>query len=243
MHDSYPTGGGVFQAPARGTPVYPRPAPPVRRHPWGARSGGGWLLVRALRAGVPTAARRPFGFTRPARGAVGAPGLEDREVRAGHALAAYRERRRRRRAEDTWFGSAACLLGDAPVTPEEAVHRRQELLQEACAQGMSMSLAEQMYDVAREEGLDPAMGYDLLRCGLGVCPPEDGVSSAPAEPSSDKYAPGWLLQPPSEPDEVLRERMLRLSFRRLRSLLEEHDDPADALRAFAREPDVGVYGY
>jgi len=172
---------------------------------------------------------------------VEATDVEDREARARHALAEYRERRRRRRAEDTWFGSAACLVGES--TPEETLHRRDELLGEACAQGMSMALAEQMYDIAREEGLDPALGYELLRCGLGVCPPEDGVSSAPAQPSSDKYAPGWLLQPASDPDEVLRERMLRLSFRRLRSLLEEQDDPAEAMRAFAREPDVGVYGY
>jgi hypothetical protein len=167
--------------------------------------------------------------------------VEDREARAGHALAAYRERRRRRRGEDTWFGSSTCLLGDS--SGAEAVHRRKELMAEAAAQGMPMSLAEQMYDVSREEGLDPALAYELVRCGLGVCPPESGVSNAPEQPSSDKYAPGWLLQPASAPDEVLRERMLRLSFRRLRSLLEQHDEPADALRAFAREPDVGVHGY
>jgi hypothetical protein len=37
--------------------------------------------------------------------------------------------------------------------------------------------------------------------------------------------------------------MLRMSFRRLRGLLEEHPQPEEALRAFAREPDVGHYGY
>lgn len=168
--------------------------------------------------------------------------MRDREARAGRALAAYRERRRRRRAEDTWFGSAACLA-DETLTAEGAAQRRQELLAEAAEDGMSAALAAQTYDVAREEGLDPALGFELVRCGLGVVPPGDGVSSASREPVSDKYAPEWLLQPPSEPDEVLRERMLRLSFRRLSGLLQEHPEPTDALRAFAREPDVDVYGY
>jgi hypothetical protein len=171
--------------------------------------------------------------------------MENREARAGHALAAYRERRRRRRAEDTWFGSASCTLeqSEAALAREEVVTRRQELLEEAVRDGMPLTLAEQLYDVAREEGLDPSLGYELVRCGLGICPPEEGVSNASDQPVSDKYAPAWVLQPSADPDEVLRERMLRLSFRRLRHLLEEHPEPAEALRSFAREPDVGVFGY
>jgi hypothetical protein len=171
--------------------------------------------------------------------------VEDREARAGHALAAYRERRRRRRADDTWFGSASCTLAqsEAHLAREDVVSRRQELLEEAIGDGMPLVLVEQLYDVAREEGLDPTLAYELVRCGLGICPPPEGVSNAPAQPSSDKYAPAWVLQPSADPDDVLRERMLRLSFRRLRSLLEGHPDPADALHAFAREPDVGVFGY
>jgi hypothetical protein len=194
-----------------------------------------------LCARLATGRDRPDLSIRAPEGVVPEEEVEDRETRATHALAAYRERRRRRRGEDTWFGSSSCLLAESVGT--DAVKRRQELLADACEQGMPVPLFEQMYDVAREEGLDPALGYELVRCGLGVCPPDDGVSNAPAEPSSDKYAPAWLLQPPSDPDEVLRERMLRLSFRRLRSLLEQHAEPADALRAFAREPDVAVYGY
>ena len=126
---------------------------------------------------------------------------------------------------------------------EETAQRRTEVLDEAAAGGMPLSLAEQLYDVSREEGLDPALALELVRCGLGICPPDDGVSNAPSQPASDKYAPGWLLQPASPPDDLLRERMLRLSFRRLRALLEQHPQPADAMRAFAREPDVGVFGY
>jgi len=170
--------------------------------------------------------------------------LVEREARAVHALAAYRERRRRRRAEDTWFGSSSCLLENVESQPgQTTAQRRQELLDEARLEGMSPALAEQLYDVAREEGLDPSLAYELVRCGLGVSPPVEGVSNAPSQPTSDKYAPGWVLQPPADPDEVLRERMLRLSFRRLRGLLEEHADPSTALKSFAAEPDVGVHGY
>lgn len=168
----------------------------------------------------------------------------EREARAVHLLAAYRERRRRRRAEDTWFGSSTCLLEHVEAQPgPAAAQRRLELIEEARREGMSAALAEQLYDVAREEGLDPGLAYELVRCGLGVCPPRDGMSNAPGQPTSDKYAPGWVLQPPADPDELLRERMLRLSFRRLRAQLEEHDDPSTALKAFAAEPDVGIYGY
>jgi len=170
--------------------------------------------------------------------------VADREERAGHVLRSYRERRRRRRAEDTYFGSADCLLARAEEGTEERelAQRRIELLEEAERSGMPPGLAEALYDVAREEGVDPVLGYELVRCGLGVCPPPDGVSNAPGQPTSDKYVPEWLA-PPLPTDDLLRERMLRLSFRRLRSLLEEHDDVDEAFRAFAREPDVGFMGY
>jgi hypothetical protein len=168
----------------------------------------------------------------------------DREAAAGHALDAYRERRRRRRAEDTYFGSSDCLLARAEdgAEEQELVGRRIEILREAEQSGMSTELAEMLYDVAREEGLDPALGYELVRCGLGVVPPGDGVSNAPSQPTTDKYLPEWL-DPPMPPDALLRERMLRLSFRRLLALLERHEDVDEAFRAFAREPDVGYLGY
>jgi hypothetical protein len=107
---------------------------------------------------------------------------------------------------------------------------------------MSPELAEMMYDVAAEEGLDPVLAYELVCSGLGVAPPAGGVANASDQPASDKYYPTWLF-PASPTDDVLRERMLRVSFRRLRSLLETHADPDEAFRAYAREPDVGVYGF
>jgi hypothetical protein len=75
-----------------------------------------------------------------------------------------------------------------------------------------------------------------------VAPPRGGLENAPEQPVTDKYMPEWLL-PPTPTDTVLRERMLRLSFRRLRALLEEHGDAGAAFRAFAREPDVAHLGY
>ncbi len=172
--------------------------------------------------------------------------VEEREQSARHALHDYRERRRRRRGEDTYFGSLDCLLpigGEAEGAPSaEHERRRSEIIDDAEAAGMSLDLAERLYVVAQEEGLDPGLAYELVRCGLGVAPPAEGVSNAPVEPVADKYFPEWLL-PPSAPDDRLRERMLRVSFRRLRSLLEAHEEVEDAFRAFAREPDVGNFGY
>ena len=107
---------------------------------------------------------------------------------------------------------------------------------------MPTKLAELLYDVAWEEGLDPAIGFELVRTGLGVAPPSDGVSTATDAPAVDKYLPAWMF-PPTPPDALLRERMLRFSFRRLRHFLEETDDVDSAFRKFANEPDVGHYGY
>jgi hypothetical protein len=168
----------------------------------------------------------------------------DREESASRALNEYRERRRRRRAEDTYFGSSDCILSrtDGPSGDPELTSRRVEIMEAAAQSGMPPELAELLYDVARDEGLDPALGYELVRSGLGVCPPDDGISNAPTQPTTDKYIPEWL-DPAVPPDTLLRERMLRLSFRRLLSLLERHEEVDDAFRAFAREPDVGYMGY
>lgn len=163
-----------------------------------------------------------------------------REEQAQHALSAFRERRRQRRGEDTYFGSVDCLIGGPDTGERES--RREEVLAHAGEDGMPPELAGELFDVAREEGLDPALGYELVRSGLGVRPPAEGISNAPAQPSADPYVPEWLEQP-LPPDELLRERMLRISFRRLRKMLEGYAEVEDAFRAFAREPDVSSGGY
>ena len=171
--------------------------------------------------------------------------MEERQVRAQHVLEAYRERRRTRRGDDTWFGAAEGLLEDANrgLDDEGISRRRVDMVEEALAVGMGEELAELFYDVAQEEGLDPALAFELVRCGLGIVPPAEGLDNAPEEPTTDKYRPEWL-EPPIPPDTLLRERTLRVSFRRMRGLLERHaGDAAAAFEAFAREPDAGPVGY
>jgi hypothetical protein len=171
--------------------------------------------------------------------------MAEREQWAERTLDAYRERRRLRRGQDTWFGDGEGLLEDADqgLNAEELSRRRIDIIRECVAVGMADELAEMLYDVAQEEGLDPALAYELVRCGLGVLPPPEGVDNAPHQPVTDKYRPEWL-ESPVDPDSLLRERTLRLSFRRLRALLQAHPgDAAAAFRAFAREPDVGPVGY
>jgi hypothetical protein len=172
--------------------------------------------------------------------------MEERQARADRALHDYRERRRIRRGEDTWFGSGGEGLLEAAeqgLNADEISRRRIDVIQECVAIGMSDELAEMLYDVSREEGMDPLLAAELVRSGLGVLPPREGVHNAPEFATTDKYRPEWL-EPPVDPDTVLRERTLRLSFRRLRSLLERHTgDAGAAFRAFAGEPDVGPVGY
>ncbi len=170
--------------------------------------------------------------------------VQRREESARHALQAYRERRRRRRGEDTYFGTVDLLVGPAHegLGEPELDRRRSEIMDEAAETGMSSDLAELLYDVALEEGIDPSLGFDLVRSGLGVAPPPEGVSNAPDDPMVDRYLPAWMF--PAEPtDRMLRERMLRVSFRRLRAFLEEHEEVDVAFERFAKEPDVGHYGY
>ncbi len=121
---------------------------------------------------------------------------QEREQRAVLALDAYRERRRERRGGDTYFGSAE-LLEHAEEVLSKAEHerRRIEIMNDAAAAGMPPELAEMLYDIAREERLDPALGFELVHSGLGVAAPLDGVSNAPVQPTTDKYAPEWLGAP------------------------------------------------
>jgi hypothetical protein len=169
---------------------------------------------------------------------------DDRQASARRVLHAYRERRRTRRGADTYFGSVEALLEhvEKGIDPEELEHRRDALLRDAEEAGMPPELAALLYDVAREEGLDPGLGFELVRSGLGVCPPEGGLSNAAGAPSTDKYLPTWIF-PASPPDRVIRERTLHLSFRRLRAFLEEDHDIDGAFIRFASEPDVGHCGY
>jgi hypothetical protein len=169
---------------------------------------------------------------------------ERREESSRFVLDAYRERRRRRRGEDTYFGSVDALREQVEegIDPSELERRRSTLMREGEEVGMPRELVELLYDIAREEGLDPALGFELVRSGLGICPPPEGITNASELPTTDKYLPPWMF-PAIPTDQLLRERTLHLSFRRLRSLLEKHHDIDEAFRHFASDPDVGHCGY
>ncbi|MGQ0813321.1 MAG: hypothetical protein ACT4O1_02525 [Gemmatimonadota bacterium] len=119
--------------------------------------------------------------------------------------------------------------------------RREELVARALAAGHSREYADRIYDVATEERVDPAVAFELVLSGVGV------RQLGPAAPDNWKQAqveaqPAWIERPPAAGDAV-RERRLRLTFRRLRHLVEQENSLELALRAFMREPDVGDVEY
>lgn len=120
----------------------------------------------------------------------------------------------------------------------ETARRRQELVSRAVTAGHPREYADQLYDVAEEEGVDPAVAFELVLCGVGVLeliePRDDQWEEAQIE-----APPPWVNDEPPTPDSAARERHARISFRRLRSILEETPSPEQALLRFAREPDVG----
>lgn len=134
-----------------------------------------------------------------------------------------------------------CLLNRARMEGSEPAGRRRAelvdwLVREAA---VSRAFAGQVYDIAREEGIEPAFAMELVRCGVAVGVLDETAADAP---TTDRWQPEWLSRPELR-DTARRERRLRVSFRRLRSLLERHRTPEDALVAFVDEPDVDEYGY
>ncbi|HEX6940595.1 MAG TPA: hypothetical protein VF158_14355 [Longimicrobiales bacterium] len=147
----------------------------------------------------------------------------------------------RRRARDGGGNGVDCLIRRARVTEDEAsrLRRRSELIDRAVEEdGVDPELAAEVYDLAREEGVEPAFAFELLRCGVAV---RDMGEEAPEATYTERGYPSWVEALP--PEAARRERMLRTSFRRLRSHLERAPSPEAALIDFAREPDVGEVDY
>jgi hypothetical protein len=110
------------------------------------------------------------------------------------------------------------------------------LMERAEDWGIPRVEAEAVYALAEEEGLDPELGLLLRAAGLGV---------RELEPDTDVLESGLQLPPPEwvagtdlAPEEARRERRLRLSFRRLRTLLYSGCSAAEAAARFLNEPDV-----
>ena len=132
----------------------------------------------------------------------------------------------------------ARLLSESPA----ATRRREDLIAEAVAAGHRHEFADRIYDLATETGLDPALAFAVVLSDLGV---RELASSPPDkwQETQVEAPPAWVNPDPPQPDEASRERQLRLTFRRLQSLIEVSPSPEIALEAFTREPDVDDVGY
>jgi hypothetical protein len=128
------------------------------------------------------------------------------------------------------------------IADEETPRRRVELVERAMAQGHSREYADLIYDLAEEEGVDPAFAFELVLLGIGVreltAPTDDGW-----EESQVEAPPAWVNSDIPSPDEAARERHMRATFRRLRGMFEQHPSARAALEAFAAEPDVDEVVY
>jgi hypothetical protein len=118
-------------------------------------------------------------------------------------------------------------------------HRREALVQRAESRGIGRPEAEQAYDIARQEGLEPAHGMAVVLEGVSV-QLLDGIR--PDVDATESSEPEWVDQPPPR-DLAVRERRLRQTFRRLRSKMEQEESAQAAFSAFADEPDLEAFDY
>lgn len=107
--------------------------------------------------------------------------------------------------------------------------------------GHSREYADRIFDLAVEEHLDPAVAFDVVLARLGVRELAEAQPDNWAE--TQVGAPTAWIEPATPPAEADRERQMRLTFRRLRSLVDQHGSTENALATFKREPDVGTVEY
>ena len=119
-----------------------------------------------------------------------------------------------------------------------AERRRHELM-ERYETRIPRPLASEAYDLAVEEQVDPALALEVVAHGLGVQeleppePPEEARDPVPTE----------IYVGDERPSEAARERRLRTTFRRLRSLSDRYEDAEQVAIAFLDAPDVGPTDY
>jgi hypothetical protein len=131
-----------------------------------------------------------------------------------------------------------CLLEGMAAAAGATLERRHEtvIARAETELGLARGYLEKVYALAEEEGLEPLYAFVLVRCGVGV---RELEAPEPAEEEATQQAPPeWDGVEVKLPDVVL-ERRLRSTFRRLRSHLERTPAPAAAAAAFLAEPDVG----
>lgn len=131
------------------------------------------------------------------------------------------------------------VVGTAEGLGGSEEHRRDRLVERAEERGLDRPTAEQAYDLAREERLEPAYGLALVVEGVSVRPL---ASPKPDVDTAEPNEPEWVDAPP-EPELAERERRLRQTFRRFRSHLERQSELAEAVATLSRDPDVEAYRY
>jgi hypothetical protein len=138
--------------------------------------------------------------------------------------------------------SGQALLERAHAIEAAGVQRRhEELLENAVTDGIDAGFAEQIHDMAEEEGLAPAYALAMVACGVGVeelVEPESGDNE-----SLQQSPPDWVVSAETDPALIARERRLRTSMRRLRGHLERESSAVRAVERFLAEPDVGHVAY
>jgi len=135
-------------------------------------------------------------------------------------------------------GFEALRQGAAEVEARGEPERRHEtLMDRAQSWGMERRDAEAIYALALEEGLEPELGLLLAGSGVGVRELER-IERDPSGDGLQQQPPEWVAEGEVPQAEAQRERRLRVSFRRFRSLREEAGSAADAVERFAAEPDV-----
>ena len=136
----------------------------------------------------------------------------------------------------------SCLLERRAWREDELLRRRAELVDAATREwGFSWALAQEVFDVAHEEGLEPGFAFELVRCGVGVCGPVADLERRLGGAAPTAGEPDWRGEPPAP--EARREWRLRSSFRRLRRLLDRCGTVDAALKAFVAEPDTDECRY
>lgn len=128
------------------------------------------------------------------------------------------------------------------IAADESPRRRMELVERATAAGRSMEDASLIYDIAEDEGLDPALAFELVLSGIGVrelaAPAQDDWLETQVE-----APPEWVSEPPTMPAVAAHERQMRTTFRRLRGSIEEHGSVRAGIEAFLDLPDVAEMTY
>jgi hypothetical protein len=105
----------------------------------------------------------------------------------------------------------------------------------------SRAVLEMAYELAQEEGVDPALALELVSCRVAVLELEP-PTGASTEESHSLVAPEWVA-PADAPLTMAIERRMRMTFRRVRADLEKHDQVIEAIDAFTAETDVGPFDY